>query len=318
VVPVVFAEAEPWQSETPYALRVTEQGLRHPVFEITGDRVKDAALWQGAPPLLGSSLIQRAKRGADILAVQPKVLVDGKPMPVVIVQRYGAGKSMVLTADTTWRWSRFTRVLGQSDTLFARFWSQAVRWLAGREADDEQPVLALATDRPDYEVGKPVTLTVRQGEVKEPDAAGATLRVDVTDEEGRETPVALETSSGEPGVHTGTVYPSAGGRYRVTASLVAQGRTLANQATEFLVYGSGLELADQRVDRDRLHAIALATGGLYYDLDEAPDLVAQLRPEPRRTVRVERTELWDSPWLFIFFLAAITTEWVFRRRNHLV
>ena len=38
----------------------------------------------------------------------------------------------------------------------------------------------------------------------------------------------------------------------------------------------------------------------------------------RRTVRTERRELWSSPVLFFVFLAAVTTEWIIRRRNHLI
>jgi hypothetical protein len=144
------------------------------------------------------------------------------------------------------------------------------------------------------------------------------LRVSLAAADGAVTPVSLVAHSGAPDTFTGTVYPSQGGRFTLAASIHAGDRMLANKTTEFLVRGSNLELAYTRVDRNRLRAIAAHTGGVYYDVDDAGGLADQVRPEARRTVRLVHSELWNSPWLFVVFLAAITTEWVIRRRNQLV
>src|SRR5262249_57044522 len=42
VLPVAFADRAPYQSEDPFVLQLTDDGKRHPVFEISGDRQKDA------------------------------------------------------------------------------------------------------------------------------------------------------------------------------------------------------------------------------------------------------------------------------------
>ena len=325
VLPVVFGDTDPLQSEDPFVLELTETGKRHPVFEISGDRVKDAALWSSAPNLLGCSLVNRAKPGADVLAVNPAYRADGQPVPVVAVQRYGAGHAMVLAVDTTWRWSRLTRVLGQSDTLFARFWSQTIRWLAGRDPNQDRPPLVVSTDKPDYDVGQPVTVrVVRQtaADVKgQPSAAVAAtgeVGVDVTGDDGQAVPVQVKASSAEPDQFTGTVYPSAGGRYEVSATLTAEGKLVANQTADFLVHGSNLELADTRTNPDQLQSLAAATGGAYCDVADAGKLADKIERKDRRTVLVQRAEFWNSPWLFLFFLAAVTAEWIIRRRNHLI
>ncbi len=311
VLPVVFAEKEPFQNEDPFVLELTEEGRRHAVFEVSGDRVKDAELWASAPPLLGCSVIARAKPGADVLAVNPNFVADGKPLPVAIVQRYGAGHTMVLAVDTTWRWSRLTRVLGQADTLFARFWSQMIRWLAGRDPEQNRPPLVVSTDKPDYEIGKPVTIrAVRQG-------AGE-VSVEVTDENGKSLTVQLQANSAQPDVFVGTVYPSAGGRHALAASLNAGGKLIANHTVDFLVHGSDLELADPRTNRAQLQSLSAATGGLYFDVEQADELAGKIDRRDRRLMLVRRDEFWNSPWLFLCFLGAVTAEWVIRRRNHLV
>jgi uncharacterized membrane protein len=318
VLPVTFSEQPPFQSDDPFVLNLTEAGMRHPIFKITGERVQDAAAWNSAPPLLGCSLVARAKAGAEVLAVNPAFVVDGQPAVVIAAQRYGAGHTLVITADTTWRWSRLVRVLGQADTLYARFWSQTVRWLAGREADPERPPIVVSTDRPDYDVGKPVVVRVARQSTPDAPVDTASVSVSVVDEAGKQAAIVMQQSSAEPDTLTASYFPSVGGRYQVHASLTADGKPVANETTEFLVHGLDLELAQAGTNSSLLQSIATATGGLYFDAQDAGKLLDSIQFKARRTPRIERREFWDSPALFLMFLAAVTAEWVIRRRNHLV
>ncbi len=332
VLPVIFDDTDSPQLDEPFRLELTEAGRQHPIFSITGDRVQDGTVWATAPTLSGCSLVKGEKPGATVLAVNPisapiapssgrGVGGEGssaKPLVVLATQRYGKGHVAVLTADATWRWTRLTRVLGQSDTLYSRFWGQMIRWLAGKELDDDRPVLAVSTDRPDYEAGKKVTLrAVRQP--RPGDSGGdAQVNVEIVDESGKSVGVQVAASSAEPDVFTGSFYPSGGGRYEAHAALAVNGHQTANQTAEFLVHGSALELADTGTKKELLRDLALKTGGLYYDIDQADKLANKIERRERRITRVVRTEFWDSPLLFLGFLAAVTAEWVIRRRNHLV
>lgn len=320
-LPVVFADGAVLQSEDPFVLDLTEQGRQHPIFQITGERVKDAAAWSTSPHLLGSSIVERAKPGADVLAVNASFVQNGQPAVVVAAQRYGKGHTLAIAADTTWRWSRLPRLAGQSDTLYAKFWSQTIRWLAGREAT-QRPPLIVATSRPDYEVGKPVEVRLQRQAGDDAKLAEAEPRVEIRNESGKTFALPVRANSAEPDTFTGTWHAQAGGRYRVEASLVAAGQTLANQGAEFLVHGSDLELADTGTDPDRLRAMAKFTGGLYFDIHDTDKLAGNIERRQRQLTRVERTELWGSgksqSALFLFFLAAVTSEWILRRRNHLV
>lgn len=321
-LPVVFTEEKLVQSEDPFVLQLTEQGRQHPIFQVTGDRAKDAALWSTAPHLLGSSIVERAKPGAEVLAVNRSVVQNGGPAVVVASQRYGKGHTLVIAADTTWRWSRLPRLAGQADTLYARFWSQTVRWLAGRQTTDERPPLVVTTSRPDYEVGKPVEIRAVRQPGEDEKLATAEPRVEILDESGKSFAVPVHANSAEPDAFIGTWHAPSGGRYRVEASLLDQGQTLANETAEFLVHGSDLELAETGTNPDRLRTMAKLTGGLYFDIHDAAKLADNIEHRQRRLTRVERTDLWDSgksqTALFLFFLMAVTAEWVLRRRNHLV
>ena len=123
--------------------------------------MQNAKLWKESIPLDGMPLVARARPGADVLATNPEALVEGKPAVAIAVQRAGGGgQVMVFCPDTTWKWSRFPRLLGQEDLLYGKFWSQTVRWLAGRALDDSRPLISVRTGQPVYEANKKVTVKV--------------------------------------------------------------------------------------------------------------------------------------------------------------
>ena len=318
-LPVSFAEQEPRQTEEPFVLQLTEAGRQHPAFEITGDRVKDSTLWNAAPPLLGAPLVRAAKPGAEVLAVNTNVQHDGQSAPMIVTQRYGQGRTMVIAPDTTWRWSRLPRVVGQSDTLYSRFWGQTIRWLTGRDLAQKRTPLVVTTDRPDYEVGKEVVIrATRSTDSGDASTVAGEVAVDVLDENGKHVSVTLKQSTSAPETSFGSFVPSSSGRHQVLATLTANGQAAANQRTEFLVVGSDLELSNPETNRALLRSIAEKSGGTYVDIDQIDKLADQLPRRERQTRTIERTEFWNSPVLFLVFLATISAEWVLRRRGHLV
>jgi hypothetical protein len=316
-LPVVPAEAEPFQHEGPFVPGLTDEGKRHPAFAFTGDRLKDEEQWNETARLDGVSVVQRARPGATVLAVHPDFRVGDNPAVVMAYQNYGGGKVLAILADTTWKWSRTPRLVGRSDTLYARFWSQTVRWLAGRSLDENRPLLTVSTDRAGSEAGKPVAVKVTRQPRPDVDFGRAELVAEARGPAG-EVKLPLAASSANPDEFTALFTPPAGGRYEITARLSADGKLLANQSAEVLVQGSALELADPRANPRVLEAIAAATGGVYVDMPQAGSLVEKLPKKERRRVTLGRREYWNSPSLFVVFLAAVTCEWVLRRRNRMV
>lgn len=319
VLPVTPTTTPPYQSEEPFRLKLTAEGERHPMFSLTRDPVKDAEAWNEAPTLTGIALVGKVKPSAVELAVDPKTERDGKPAPVLVVgPAPGGGKVMVLTADSTWRWSRVPRLLGQPDALYSKFWSQGIRWLAGRSLDDDRPLLSVSTDQPSYDNGRRVSVMVRRQPRPGTDLGSAEPIVEVHGPGGRTIALTLKGDSKKPDEYSAEFFPSVGGRYELAGSLSAAGKLLANQRAEFLVQGSDVELSDTATNPRNLRDLAEATGGVYLDVDHAAELADRIERKERHTVSEKRTEYWNSPWLFTGFLALVTGEWFLRRRNHLV
>ena len=157
----------------------------------------------------------------------------------------------------------------------------------------------------------------RGGEILERLRA-ARRAVDGLDENGKHVSVTLKQSTSAPETSFGSFVPSSSGRHQVLATLTANGQAAANQRTEFLVVGSDLELSNPETNRALLRSIAEKSGGTYVDIDQIDKLADQLPRRERQTRTIERTEFWNSPVLFLVFLATISAEWVLRRRGHLV
>ena len=319
VLPVVFATKPPLEDEQAFQMQLTDKGQGHPIFMLARDRIKNGELWKEAPPLQGLHVLQGVKPAAEELAVHPRLQVDGKPAVVLAVQRAGGGgQVMVLAADTTWHWARFARLLGQNDMLYARFWSQTLRFLAGRSLEDDRPLLSVSTDKASYEVGKRVNVTVVRRPRPDLNLAHARMNVEIVSPSGQPIALDLKADPGDPDVATGSYSPAVGGRFEITASLHAADKPLANQTAEFLVQGSDLEMSNAGTNPANLRALAQATGGVYLDIDHAQELADRIAPRERRTTRLLSTEYWNNPVLFGAFLLALTGEWFLRRRNHLV
>ncbi|MFN0198008.1 MAG: glutamine amidotransferase [Planctomycetaceae bacterium] len=316
-LPVVLSETDVEQSEEPFILQLTDSGKNHPIFRVSGDRVKDADYWSSTPQLLGAGLCQRAKPGADVFAVHPHLLIDGKPAVLMAAQHFGKGHTMLVAADTTWRWSRLPRILGQSDTLYYRFWRQTIRWLTGRDMDEERVPLLVTTQQPDYKVGQKVLIQVHSQHENSAAGVGG-VEVSVIDEAGQAIPIPVRNRSETPQDWQGNWYPTVGGRYRITAELKEQDKIIANQTAEIIVHGSNLELIDPGTNRALMQSLAQQTGGIYLDIDQADQLLDRLVLKERRLPRMERTEYWNSSILFFVFLGCLSAEWLLRRRQRLI
>ena len=81
--------------------------------------------WSIVPPLGASTALGEAKPGASVLAITNGP--GGRSRPLVAVQRYGHGRTMVFAGEASWRWRM---MLPSNNRTYETFWRQAGRWLA--------------------------------------------------------------------------------------------------------------------------------------------------------------------------------------------
>ena len=92
-------------------------------------------------------------------------------VPLVAVQRYGRGRSMVFAGEGSWRWRM---MLPSTDRSYEFFWRQSARWLAGPAPD---PVTVSAPEAPEPGDTLAIDVDVRDAGFRPvPDADGRPRR----------------------------------------------------------------------------------------------------------------------------------------------
>lgn len=251
---------------------------------------------------------------------------DGQPLPLLVAMRYGAGQSMYMATDETWRWR-----YGRGETLPERFWLQLLRHLARSSVDAHDRAVQLLVEPRRVESGDPVRIEVTRFDPDElsPGGAAGRVKVEIAPTEGgaatEAVTVELAPIEDVPGRYAATIFPDRPGTYRVTAA--AGGGTGTNEiggadaapGTELEVVRSDLELARPETDHALLAQIAEATNGevlTIADLEllSGPDLL------PNRALSVEQPltrTLWDTPLALLLLILIPALEWSVRRWSRL-
>jgi len=291
------------RAETRFAVNVTPDGQGHPVMRLDGSADDTARRWEAVPPLAGVALLGALRPGALALALVQAA--DG-PRPLIAVQRYGQGRSMVFTGEASWRW-RMQRP--SEDRTYELFWRQAVRWLSAAAPD---PITV--APMPGLVPGSTGTMTIDVRSEEFAPLADADVRLRVTGPGGRTQDVAATLADAQSGRYSSVLRFDEPGIYRVSASAGGAGRAPGRADRWILVGGADLEMADPRLNEDVLRRIAIASGGGYLPAREAaslPSLLASAVAEPGAP-RLE--ELWHNVWIFVAMLLLLAAEWTLRRR----
>ena len=287
----------------------TRQGLESPIMRLTADPVENRDRWATMPGLATINFLGAVKPGATVLAEKPE---DGfgDSEPLLVVQRYGKGRTAALATASTWRWQM---LVDAEDQRHERFWRQFVRWLAASAPDRLE--VALEGDR--FSPGDEITVRINVYDPQYGPTTDATLTAVLSDAAGRGEDVTFRPDLGIPGSYTATLLPSNEGVHVLDVSAATPDGWTAQGTKSFLVRASRAEYQDAVLKRDFLERLADAAGGTYYTPSEADAIPANLRGRRTSTSVYHASYLWDMPLYFLLVLGLLTGEWAFRRRRSL-
>ena len=309
VVPPSFGDTEGPPDAQGFRFAPTAVGMENPILKLSPDADNNRLLWDDMPGLTSINFLGRIKPGAVVLAEKPDDRF-GAGEPLLAVQRYGRGRTAALATASTWRWQMH---LEAEDRRHERFWRQLIRWLV---ASAPQPVdVAVAGQRfaPADEV--PVTVRVYNPDFAPVDDAEVTGYV--LDPYGAQQQVAFQPDLAEAGAYIATFVPRDLGVYELEVE-ARYGETVRQARPQtFLVRDSQQEYFDATLKRDLLQRLAQASGGLYYDPNEATAIPDNLRGRRTSTSVYHAEYLWDMPALWGLILLLLCVEWVWRRRQGL-
>lgn len=247
---------------------------------------------------------------------------DGQARPLLIGMRYGAGQSLYLATDETWRWR-----YGRGEILPERFWVQMIRHLARAAVDGRERPVRLDVQPRRVQIGDPVRI---EAQVVDARAEGSVppavnVRVEARGAEGAGAEgaagpadegslVELVSQPESRGRLAATVFPDQAGRFAVTLDDPRLAPLLKDRPTvEFEVVRPDDELARPETDHALLAAMARETGGRVLTAEEIPTLAERL---PNRAVTIENPvieRLWNTPLALGVLLLVAGLEWTLRR-----
>ncbi len=253
----------------------------------------------------------RLKAGATVLLEHPQRRGEKQPLPVIVLQRFGAGKVLFHATDELWRW-RFRN----SEKVYSRYWIQALRFLSRTQSLTGARGVEFSADRQTYQRGEVVKLRLQVHDERQLPASGsATVMLERTDEPRRS--IELARAAKATNVFTGELRGLRDGRYH--AWLSEPSFPDSPPSVDFVIEAPQRELLRRRIDRADLEGATRTSLGRYYALADADRLPADIpagQPVPLSAATI--TPLWTRWELLLLFAGLLTTEWLCRRRWRLV
>jgi len=278
----------------------SEGGELPPAGDI--ERHEDFPGWP-AMPLLGGL---NPRPGASV-ALRAE---DGRPL--MVVQRYGSGRTLCLLTGGTHRWVLSRDATEASRRGHGAFWRVIAAWLA--TPPNRTPV-ALETDRDVYEVGQTARVVVHVTDEGFRPLSGARVAV-TAGPAGTPGQTQLAEVPGVAGRYEGGVLLAEAGPVRLTATAQSGApgaEQIGTDSREVAVEKPQLELADPAQDVAFLRSLAEASGGVYLDAGEARRLGDVLRLAPRRETVAVHLAWARSPWLLAALIGFLGLDWLLRR-----
>lgn len=286
---------------------LTDAGYQHPVTQLAATAEDTRTRWDALPALASASLVGAARPGAAVLATTSGA--GGAARPLIAVQRFGDGRSMVFSGEASWRWQM---LLPSTDSSYETFWRQSVRWLA-LGATDPVAVYPSAAGGPGDEFT--VRAVVRDTAFAPLRDADVDIRVAGPDGRQQQLRGGLEEDEGDGASLFGARFtPDQPGLYRVSVAATRGANQIGTATTAVLVGGADLEMTDPRANRALLERVASQTGGTMVTPGRAADLVTALRAAAPAAALSVRKDLWHNAWSLAGLLALLAAEWVLRRR----
>ena len=315
LLPIVIPMSGCISENEDFSLELTPNGLYHPITRLANTKANNEAIWRELPPLSRWLGGLQLRGGATALSVYRREMAS-QPIPIIIFQRSGLGKSLLIAAEGVWNWGFGVWSFKDEDDTYPRFWAQAIRWMTTRGAEKQ---ISVTTNLPTYSVGDIVEITVFAYNESYQPLEDATIEIQVFPP-WDEKPFQLHASpnSASVGAYMTRFNADGQGSYHIKASGRQGEVVLGEDSTEIFAQTQLAELENPQLDESLLKQLAVKTGGAYITFAEASTLPEKINALQRPIFATEERDLWDTPLVLICVVALLGIEWFLRKRIGLV
>ena len=281
--------------------------LLSPLHDLVGEEL---------PQMPGANVLGDVRPGGLVLWAHPtRTTKSGQPMPILAIGDQGDGRSIALGIDGGWQLEFSQLGARTSGRGYGALWDGLLGWLMRDPRFEPGQLELVAPCVADTPAKLRVRLPTSSAKGSAGDAKTKDLIVEIRRLDRQDVPpVRVAVPKREAGSSSAVeiaLPPLAAGGYTARLKLGAGPTTRRDFACE----SGGDEWADSRPDRERLRALAAATGGSFHD---ATDDLALPLPKPAVVSAERHVVPVAPPWLWTLGAAvALGAHWFARRRSGL-
>ncbi len=298
------AASEAATKATVNKLLLTRDGEEQAIMRLAATPEENRRKWAALPALAATAEVGEPRPAAAVLAVTRGPA--GGLRPLVVVQPYGRGRSMMFGGEASWRWKM---MMPSTDRSHELFWRQAIRWLSAAAFD---PVRITGTTEVQPGSTARVTVGVSDAQYRPIGDASVTLRA--TSPDGRTRQVVATLADAADGRYTASFPVEEPGVYKLSADARRGNALLGSCERPILAGAFDPELADPRLNDAVLGRLARASGGQYVTPERAGEISGLLARTHAAAGLPGRRDLWNSPWTFVLVVGLLASEWTLRRK----
>ncbi|MFC1492899.1 hypothetical protein ACFL6O_02995 [candidate division KSB1 bacterium] len=292
-------------------MKLTQEGLDHPVFRIHELVSENMAVWNGLPPVLTGGGIPEVSAGTAILGIVDAAKTGRSAYPntpLVIASSGNGRKTLFFNAYDLWKWKLSALRDRDIEGVYDRLIENAVQWLTNRE---ESSKVKINSSKEIYRNGEKVVITAQvYNDNYEPvDNAEANVTIN---KNGISINTVLQSVGG--GIYEGSSAILEPGEYTFSGRAALEDRVLGEDNGSFVIDNFSVEMQNTTADSAVLQQIADVSGGRYFRINEAAELAEVMEADPVVKEEMFELKIWNRFWLMVFIIMLFSIEWFFRKR----
>jgi len=308
LLPVHIPEAKDTFHRDPATAELTTQGAENVICQFEEDPKRNVERWKTMPVVADYQQVGEAKPGA--LTLLEMSAGGRRRLPLLVLQRYGKGRTAVFATGGSWRWQMMQPL---ADKTHEMFWQQLLRWLV---ADTPGRVMA-STEHQILSDESRLPLRVEVRDKSFHPVAAATVEAHIVGPAGIADNISL-TPALEEGVYTADWNASQPGSYMAEIVARQEQQELGRDVLVFRRENGVAENFHVTQNRELLEKLADETGGHYYPANRASRLLEDISYSEAGITTRETKDLWDMPVVFLAALLLRGSEWLLRRKWEVV
>lgn len=305
ILPAKFFGKESYRRGSPSGVALTRAGRTHPLTRLSPIAEENLRIWREMPPLDGINPIEAKGSAVTLLEKEERF-----GQPLLVVGRYGHGRTLILATDESWKWYAGMVAKREGNWAYLRFMERLVRWLT-KDPGLEPVQFAPPGEEAFPGVKKEIKIQLREEDFS-PSERGK-VRMSVLNPKGAKIESQLKPS-GKQGEYLGSFLPDQEGPYKVRVE------TDEGSWERSVLIARPAENKDAAPDHERLKRIAEAVGGKALSraeevLNEAEAIAGK---REKHFVEERSAPLWAHSAVLALIVFLLCAEWYWRRKWGLV